>query len=536
MNTIREYLLNGRYEEAHELLLQTEQKSEEYYICMAAAKEGLGELLEAQRTAAAGYDVFPDSYELVYMLANYSCFYGRAETAYAYYLLSGSLCGNDDRGRIEADRNCLEIGCLDVVRLQKVLEDIIRDRLEKRKYHSTYQFLSDIVYSRERFLFEKVVDKWFRYYYILLEITACEQNHGLAECAADVYKDWRSFEPVMCRVKFALRRIWFDFPQNAQNEIVQLTGEYGVSADFVAVLAKYSVYEDYLADVLERTANIFFINKEEDYAKILNAYSAWFRGIHAANQKAEQRENQDNGLQIIELDGANGEAAALSASGKTDENGIAYIMCANEPEYVAEAARYLRRQKLAEKMNIRLYVVYNAESMAAGYNLAMARSEERYKIYIHQDTFIFDEGYTMRLVSRLREAECAMLAPAGTVKMPAGGRWWESAPQDKRLCLYQDFTLHILKSAGRETPEGLQCPDGVLIATREDVRWREELFGHFHFYDVSQGFEFIKKGFKVGFFDNGGVPGVLHEDSVSKNVRSEELYEQARQIFIQEYL
>lgn len=36
--------------------------------------------------------------------------------------------------------------------------------------------------------------------------------------------------------------------------------------------------------------------------------------------------------------------------------------------------------------------------------------------------------------------------------------------------------------------------DGLFMATQYDIKWREDLLDGFHFYDVSQCFEFAQQG------------------------------------------
>ena len=63
------------------------------------------------------------------------------------------------------------------------------------------------------------------------------------------------------------------------------------------------------------------------------------------------------------------------------------------------------------------------------------------------------------------------------------------------------YTSNVVK-AGMSVMGGtgiceVEAVDGLLMATQYDVPWREDLFTGWDFYDVSQSFEFRRKGYRV---------------------------------------
>ena len=54
-----------------------------------------------------------------------------------------------------------------------------------------------------------------------------------------------------------------------------------------------------------------------------------------------------------------------------------------------------------------------------------------------------------------------------------------------------------------------------MIATQYDIPWREDLFTHFDFYDVSQSFEMRRAGYKV-LVPYQETPWVIHDSSFAK--------------------
>lgn len=76
----------------------------------------------------------------------------------------------------------------------------------------------------------------------------------------------------------------------------------------------------------------------------------------------------------------------------------------------------------------------------------------------------------------------------------------------------------------------MEAVDGLLIATQYDIPWREDLFTQWDFYDVSQSFEFRRKGYRVVVPDMER-PWCIHDDGFMKVVN----YEKERLKFLAEY-
>lgn len=473
---------------------------------------------------------------------------GYREEGYLYDLLAAALCQDQERTGAIQKADAVDTASLDCNLLQELLEAMIRRLIAAERYDSTFAFLGYLMFQPNKFLFAKILDRWVRYYYILLEIAICERNRGSVHTVMKEWTDWREFETPLQQFKFAFRRIWFGFGPEEQQLLVRLAERYQVSADFLAVLCKGAVHEDYAAAVMNRSAELFQDAGRTETASGLSHYAALFERMHPGGKPCMSGENQCHTLTVVDIDA---ERDGAGCHAKDGDHEIACIMCANDEDYIKEMTLYLKRQKMPEGYHLGLYIVRGAKSMTAGYELARKSIPAEMKLYMHQDTFIFDEGYVKNLVEALRSADYAMLGLAGAKKLPGSAIWGESDPDDMRFCLYQDFTLQVIEavtdasavssqelSADMSTGEACQeveIIDGVLMATREDVPWREDLFEGFHFYDISQCMEYKRRGYRVGIFENGGRAGVLHEVNVSKNEAYERLYEEARRRFLQEY-
>ncbi len=507
----------------------------EDYIYRAVELEEKNEVGEALKIAKEGYLKFMNNYELLFMSANYCYSLEMREESYVRYLMAVCLSEGADRKIIEDNWKAVDVSSLDIEKVKDFLKELIEERISAGEYVETYKIVGAILFSFGGFLVQKIIDKWLRYYYIMLEITSCECNRGSQNVTMQKFSEWKEFEEVMTEFKFAFRRLWFGIPAEESDTLVQLVVKYNVSADFLAVVGKYSVYEHYICSLLHKTAELFNEAGLAEYGEILWAYGEWIGRVQKEKKEIMTYKRHKEALNIYNIDARE---HISKVNEDINEKSIAYILCANDETYVKEVIKYISYQIVPEDYIVNVYVIYNAKSMTQGYNVGMKISDARYKIYIHQDTFIFDPDYTWNLVQELERNEYQMLGVAGAGKMSPDGVWWNCNPLDKHLCLYQDTVLSMLPSV-TESPDNefvpTVCLDGVLIATSVDMEWREDLFSNFHFYDVSQSYGFFLSGYKVGIYNNKRV-GVLHEMSVSKNPHTEQEYELSRQKFVQEYL
>lgn len=494
---------------------------------------------------------------------------GNREKGYLYLLLADALGKGREQIAAAQKLAAVDTELLDCHLLQELLEKLLFRLTAAERYDTAFAFLGDLMFREHKFLYAKILDCWARYYYILLEIAICERNRGAAQSVMKEWADWRKFETPLRQFKFAFRRIWFGFAPEEQRMLLCLAKQYQVSADCLAVLCKGAVHETYAAAVLKKSAELFAAAGQTETASGLLHYAAVFERMHPDGKPCMICRNCQCDLAVTELDAKEGKAvcaaesrigsgtkrvadngAVIDAGGSAENcanrdtdsgkgHEIACIMCVNDEDYVKEMILYLKRQRLPEGYRLCLYLVRGADSMTAGYELARKNVSADMKLYMHQDTFIFDEEYLKNLVDRLQNADYAMLGLAGTVKLPKSAVWGESDPDDMRFCLYQDFTLQALEAvtpiSADTSCQEVECIDGVLMAARVDVPWREDLLKGFHFYDISQCMEYRKRGYRIGFFDNGGHAGVLHEVNVSKNERYERGYEEARQTFLRNY-
>lgn len=215
-----------------------------------------------------------------------------------------------------------------------------------------------------------------------------------------------------------------------------------------------------------------------------------------------------------------------------DERQIAFIICSNDSSYYAECIKYIGELELPQGYDIDIICVNEAESMAAGYNAAMKSSNAKYKVYLHQDTFIMNRNFIYDILRVFEsDKQIGMIGVIGCRELLTDAnaylKWnvgWVKAYDGKMTLdniLYQDD-----KSLSLE----VEAIDGLIMATQYDVPWREDILDGWDFYDVSQSLEMKKNGYKVVVpYQNNAW--CYHDCGVSNL----EDYDKYRNIVIEEY-
>ncbi len=210
---------------------------------------------------------------------------------------------------------------------------------------------------------------------------------------------------------------------------------------------------------------------------------------------------------------------------------ICFIICSNNQLYTEECLYYINHLNVPEGYQIDILTVEDAKSMTAGYNEAMQYSKAKYKVYLHQDTFIVNPNFIQDILDIFQSDEqIGMIGNIGTITMPDSGIMWEA---DRYGMLYEQhiYETKLLSNSvnGRKYLE-VEAIDGFLMITQYDIAWREDLFDHWDFYDCSQSMEFIRKGYKV-VVPAMKKPWCVHDCGFV----SLEKYEEERLKFLKEY-
>lgn len=211
---------------------------------------------------------------------------------------------------------------------------------------------------------------------------------------------------------------------------------------------------------------------------------------------------------------------------------ITFIICVNNELYYEECTYYINRLLLPEGYDIDIIAIREADSMCAAYNAGMQSSDAKYKIYMHQDVMIRDIHFLEHIIELFTQNKnVGMIGMIGGTKMPKTGvtyRAWNVGMVD---CRDPDMAYFMAGAKDMKKKDTIvEAVDGLLIATQYDVPWREDLFNHFDFYDVSQSFEMRRAGYDI-LVPYQEKPWVIHDSSFAKLT----YYDEARKICLKEY-
>ena len=210
---------------------------------------------------------------------------------------------------------------------------------------------------------------------------------------------------------------------------------------------------------------------------------------------------------------------------------ITFIICVNNELYFEECRYYIEHLEVPAGYDIDVIGIWEADSMCAAYNLGMRSSDAKYKVYMHQDVFIVNINLLEDILKIFEDKNVGMLGVVGTPNMPENGCMW-NGPRVGRVYSSNVLTAkEFIASDMNERPYmEVEAVDGLFIATQYDIIWREDLFTGWDFYDVSQGEEFRRNGYKVvvPYMDK---PWCIHDDGFLNLSR----YDEFRDIFLKEY-
>ena len=126
-------------------------------------------------------------------------------------------------------------------------------------------------------------------------------------------------------------------------------------------------------------------------------------------------------------------------------------------------------------------------------------SKSKYKVYMHQDTFIVNKNFIYDLLNIFKDENVGMFGACGCSKLPKDAVWWND--ENIKGKIYQNVSETMLlddfEVKGIDEDRRVEAIDGVVMVTQYDIPWREDIFDGWHFYDLSQCVEFRRKGYDV---------------------------------------
>lgn len=211
---------------------------------------------------------------------------------------------------------------------------------------------------------------------------------------------------------------------------------------------------------------------------------------------------------------------------------IAFIICANNSLYYEECVWYINQLYVPDNMEIDILCITEAEGMTQGYNAAIESTDAKYKVYLHQDVFIYNKNFIIEILKIFgTDEKIGMIGVIGGVGLPQNAVIWNAWNVGSTYGCNSKAAFALNWYQGKfEIPVEVEAIDGMLMATQYDIKWREDLELGWDFYDVSQSLEFRRRGFKV-VIPYQEKPWCLHDCGPSKLLN----YDKTREKILTEY-
>lgn len=215
---------------------------------------------------------------------------------------------------------------------------------------------------------------------------------------------------------------------------------------------------------------------------------------------------------------------------------FAFIICSNRPLLLEECLYYINHLVIPEGYSIDVLTIQDAVSMASAYNEAMAASDAKYKIYMHQDVYLLNRNFLMDLLAIFQsDPQIGLIGMVGYDSISSDGIMWHAPRCGNLYYTNPPIPYPALESYSysleQDSYHSVALIDGLLMATAYDLPWDSVLLTGWDFYDAFQSIHFLQKGYRIAV-PSQRHPWCLHDSGPFNNMVH---YNQYLQIFRQHY-
>ncbi len=123
---------------------------------------------------------------------------------------------------------------------------------------------------------------------------------------------------------------------------------------------------------------------------------------------------------------------------------ILVVVCVNNEELFKQCESQIRNIFVPPGYVVQIFPIRDAQSMASAYNRALSYPA-KYKVYIHQDTYLINRDMFSTLISLFKENEkLGLIGVAGAQFLPNNGIWWEGKNLVGKVIEYRRQNYQLL--------------------------------------------------------------------------------------------
>lgn len=216
---------------------------------------------------------------------------------------------------------------------------------------------------------------------------------------------------------------------------------------------------------------------------------------------------------------------------------ICFITCVSDERAYQECIFYIEHLNIPSGFSVETIGIRNVHCISKGYNDALRKTDAKYKVYINQNTLLINENFIYDILSLFKiNKNIGMIGLAGTRKIAFNGIW-KCSDDDVVASVFSIDNGKIKKFCAYDIKgdyEIVEAIDGLIMITQYDLMWRDDVFNDVYFYDMSQSFEFKRKGYDI-IIPKQSNPWCIYENSLEENHICNNLYEESRMKFLDEY-
>lgn len=215
-----------------------------------------------------------------------------------------------------------------------------------------------------------------------------------------------------------------------------------------------------------------------------------------------------------------------------NDHKIEIIVASHNETYWNECLRYIKNLNVPEGYELSWTRITGAKSMTEAYNEGMSRSDAKYKIYMHHDTFLIYPDMLAELLRIFTEQpDVGMIGVIGATGWRKNGIMWNAwnCGWTMGWNSYCEISIGLRRDSERNLSDVVAI-DGMFMATQYDIPWREDILKGWDYYDLSQSIEFAQRGYRVVVPDQKS-PWCLHDCGLSKLHH----YDESRKAFCEAY-